>query len=166
MQRQFCVLHRSLILQSSDVTFQASLLTDSIKQGMNRYIPLRTSLTLIPVWFSSDLRSLLKHKTYLHLKYNKTGLSEWGSAFKLCWQQCQEIQKNDYRAYLNSVESNLLNNPRGLEKYAHSRSGNIDRPAISLPHSLGRPEASDANALANFFARRSTILGLEATQQT
>lgn len=71
------------------------------------------------------------------------------TALKLCRQQCKKMLKNDYRAYLDSVESNLLKNLMYLRKHDRSRSGNNDTPEISLLDSSGKPETIVPNA-ANF----------------
>lgn len=62
LNRNFSNLHWFLILQSSHVSCQVSLLTALLQQGMDKYTSLRRPSNFpFPLWFSRELRSLLKH---------------------------------------------------------------------------------------------------------
>lgn len=125
------------ILESSDINGQVYLLTTVVQEAMDMYIPLKTSKkSRFPIWFSRELRTLLKRKDFLHRRFKKSGLPKWEVEFKICRKRCKKILNRDRQAHSDSVESDLVKNPKKFWRYAKSRLGkNIESEIVLNQHS-------------------------------
>lgn len=65
---------------------QVNQLAAVVQEGMKKFIPLRKNVRSgFPYWFSPELRTALKRKSFLHRKCKKTGRPEFESKnFRRC----------------------------------------------------------------------------------
>lgn len=109
----------SPVLESSDVNEQVALFTRLFQEAMERFIPLQSlKKPGFPNLFSNKLKTLLKRKDQ---KFKKSGLPKWEVEFKSCRKKCKIMLNRDRLAYCDSVESDLVRNPKKFWRYTRSR---------------------------------------------
>lgn len=145
LYRYFSDVNWCSIMESHCVNNQVENFTRIIRDGMDTYIPLKKKCQKhkFPHWFSAELRSLLKRKSFAHRKWKKSGLPKWELEFKCRRSECKTILNRDRLKHRKTVESDLTRNPKKFWQYVSSRSSKADRPKSIVLDGAGSGDVSE-----------------------
>lgn len=104
-----------------------------------------------PTWFSKKIINLLKLKHKARLKYKKYKNPIDQMEFVELREQCNKLLKNEYKSYIENIESNISSNP----KYFWTHLKNLKKSSNTYPSRmvLDDQEASNGFDICNLFAK-------------
>lgn len=148
----------SSILESPNVNDQVNQLTAVVQEGMKKFIPLRKNVRSgFPYWFSPELRTALKRKSFLHRKFKKTGRPEFESKFQEVRSRCRALLKRDKQADTEAVESDLQRNPKRFWRGVKSRRGDRAGENAIVMEGNGGSTTDVCNVFAGVFGSVYTV---------
>jgi hypothetical protein len=82
-----------------------------------------------PAWYSPALKKALKEKFKFLRKFRVYGNRSDEQSFKILRDRCKALEKDCYRAYINTVEDSLKDNPKMFWSFIKSKSSSNDLPS-------------------------------------
>lgn len=105
---------------------------------------------LYPIWFSNELKKLLKEKKIAHITYKKyNNISEY-LHFSLLRSKCKQLTKSDYKNYITKTQSSIKQNPKYFWKFINNRKNKNALPSLLT---LDSTVVDNGNDIVNLFAK-------------
>lgn len=134
---------------NSNINYDISFLYSHINTAINNFIPKqRRHKLLYPIWFSKELKILIKQKQIAHLAYKTLNLPDSYNNFSNLRTQCKNIRYRDYKLYINNTQNSVKINPKHFWKFYNSQKSSSQLPAVM---SYLDKETSSGSEIVNFF---------------
>lgn len=103
-----------------------------------------------PIWYSKDLKSLIKQKKLLHVIYKISKSNLDYLHFSSIRSLCKQRSKTDYAYYLNKIQLSLKSNPKQFWSFMRNL-----KCSSGLPNSLSlnNQVADNGQDIVNLFSR-------------
>lgn len=106
------------IVEDNNADSAARRLTDIVSTAIDRFIPLKQSRKQkYPVWFSKELKILLRRKLHYHRLFKKNSSQLWYHKYSEARALSKKLFTRDKALYEETVERNLRCNPTSFWRY-------------------------------------------------
>ena len=135
----------------NDVNKMLDIFYKILRKVIEEHIPKRVNFrNNYPVWFTYDLIRILKIKYKLHRKIKQYNNPLDVIEFEYIRKDCNIMLSNCYRRYINTIENNLIKNPKYFFSFIKSlRNKNSNYPTVMY---LNNVKASTSDGISNLFA--------------
>lgn len=135
----------------SDINQALQYFYEIIYDAIYKFVPIkRFRSSNFPVWFSSQLKTLVIEKKIAHQNYKDTNSEEFLIQFRNLRRQCKELSKICHNNYIRRMEHNIQTNPGMFWRHMSNL-----RKSSSFPNSmfLDNEVASEGSECVNLFAK-------------
>ena len=109
------------LLDKWDVNIAVNDFYEILYKLIDTYIPIRYfKSSSFPIWFSGELKSLIREKKIAHAQYKKTNCPEDYRVFADLREQCKALQKVCYDKYIERVDAVMLRDPGQFWKHVNN----------------------------------------------
>ena len=121
-----------------------------LESAISLFVTLKRRYTSsYPIWFSGDLKQLIREKKAAHLKYKNNSTIDNYLYFSNLRSRCKEVSKACYNHYIASLENRMQNDSRHFWRFV-----NTTRSSNNIPDTMHLDNTSVSNGLdiVNLFA--------------
>lgn len=125
----------------------ADKFTEVLNCIITNHVPIkRISQSTYPVWYNSELISLIRTKKSAHCTFKRTSLLSDHIYFKKCRAKCLRLSRLLYKEHMEMVEQSLRVNPKSFWSYVKKfknddclpsntvyKNTHLNRPTLPLP---------------------------------
>lgn len=116
---------------------------------LTKFVPkIRYTFNSFPIWFSMELKQLIKSKKIVHLKYKKFKNNSYYNKFSNLRLQCKQLSLSCYHNFISKIQLSLVNNPRAFWNFIKARKKTNNFPAVMF---LNNKSAQDGPNISNLF---------------
>ncbi|KAG5885246.1 hypothetical protein JTB14_025943 [Gonioctena quinquepunctata] len=135
-----------------------------IYEAMNSFVPLELfKKSHFPIWFSPELKHLVREKTELHRKFKQSGNYDDYRVFSGVRHKCKQLRDACYKHYIRNTENNIYLNPKSFWRFINDKRNNYDLPSSmhfnnQYENSLDGIVGLFANHLSSVFTSHDNVM--------
>lgn len=140
----------SLTFLNLDINTAASKFNSICHEILLKHVPIVTyNYSSFPIWFSKDLRLLIKEKKIAHFKFKQSKHVSDYTTFSNLRLQCKQLSRSCYTNFISKTQLSLVGKPKQFWKFIKDRKQLNTFPRVMF---LNNKSAQDGLNISNLFA--------------